>query len=205
MNEKPIDINQRIPLEILHAVLESYLTGSYSEDYILEQLRLHIKGDNRLEKSLRIVKKVVYNNPLSGFLKENKDQILQAIKKRDDRNLILVALLNTAFTFSFNVALILGRLFKVQDEVSREALTRQLSRIYGGNRSLPNAVDSIIPMFLEAGLFTRPSTGLYKWTGGLQVTSPVTNQIFVESFRINNSLDKVPEYQLTDPYFLFLM
>lgn len=205
MNEKPIDINQRIPLEILHAVLESYLTGSYSEDYILEQLRLHIKGDNRLEKSLRIVKKVVYNNPLSGLLKENKDQILQAIKKKDDRNLILVALLNTAFTFSFNVASILGRLFKVQDEVSREALTRQLSRIYGGNRSLPNAVDSIIPMFLEAGLFVRPSAGLYKWTGGLQVSSPFTNQIFVESFRINNSLDKVSEYQLNDPYFLFLV
>jgi hypothetical protein len=205
MNEKPIDINQRIPLEILHAVLESYLTGSYSEGYILEQLRLHIKGENRLEKSLRIVKKVVYNNPLSGFLMENKDQIIQAIKKKDDRNLILVALLNTAFTFSFNIALILGRLFKVQDEVSREALTRQLSRIYGGNRSLTNAVDSIIPMFLEAGLFTRPSTGLYKWVGGLQVSSPVTNQIFVESYRINNSLDKVPEYQLNDPYFLFLV
>lgn len=204
MNEKPIDINQRIPLEILHAVLENYLTGTCSEDYIIEQLKLHFQGDNRLKKSLRIVKKVVYTNPLSGFLMENKNQLLQAIKKKDDRNLILIALLNTAFMFSFDVASILGRLFKVQDEVSREALTRQLSRIYGGNRSLANAVDSIIPMFLESGMFARPSTGLYKWTGGLQVSSPVTNQIFVESYRINNSLDKVIEFQLTDPYFLFL-
>lgn len=204
MSEKSIDINQRIPLEILHAALENYLTGTYSDEYIMEQLRLHFQGENRMKKSLRIVKKIISNSPLSEFILKNSDQVFQAIKKKDDRNLILIALLNTGFKFSFDVLSILGRLFKVQEEVNREALTRQLSRLYGGNRSLPNALDSVVPMFLEAGLFSRPVTGLYKWTEGLQASSPITHQIFIESFRINHSLEKVMDYQLNDPYFLFM-
>jgi hypothetical protein len=204
MNEKPIDINQRIPLDVLHAVLESYLIDKISDSYIIEQLSLHFQGENRLKKSLRIIKKVIINNPIIECIDENKSQVLQAIKKKDDRNLILVALLNAAFSFSYDVALILGRLFKAQEEVSREALTRQLSRIYGGNRSMANAVDSVIPMFLEARLFLRPKPGLYKWNGGIQISLPIVNQIFIESFRINNSITQVMEHQLNDPYFIFL-
>jgi hypothetical protein len=204
MSEKFIDINQRIPLETLHAALESYLTGTYSDEYITEQLRLHFQGENRMKKSLRIVKKIISNSPLNEVILKNSDQVLQAIKKKDDRNLILIALLNTGFKFSFDVLSILGRLFKVQEEVNREALTRQLSRLYGGNRSLPNAIDSVAPMFLEAGLFKRPKTGLYKWEKGLQITSPISSFIYTESFRINNSLDEVMNYHLGDPYFLFI-
>ena len=50
MNNKSIDINQRIPLETLHAALEAYLNDNYSNDYIMEQLRLEYNGENRLKK-----------------------------------------------------------------------------------------------------------------------------------------------------------
>ena len=59
MTNKSIDINQRIPLDTLYAVLESYLNDSYSNEYVLEQLRLEYNGENRLKKSLRIVNKII--------------------------------------------------------------------------------------------------------------------------------------------------
>jgi hypothetical protein len=204
MIHKSIDINQRIPLDTLYAALESYLNNSYSEDYILEQLRLEFKGENRLEKSLRIVHKIILRNPLMNFINENKEQIKQAIKKRYDRNVILIALLNSSFTFSFDTLQFLGKYLTVQDLVNRETIKKSLANVYGGNRATENAIDSIIPMFIEAGFIKRPKIGVYERNTAFLVTSTVCKQIFIESFKANNTLDGIQEYQLRDPYFLFI-
>ena len=204
MNHKSIDINQRIPLDTLYAALESYLNGNYSEDYILEQLRLEFKGENRLKKSLRIVNKIILRNPLIEFIEENKDQIKQAIKKKYDRNIILIALLNSSFAFSFDTLQFLGKYLTVQDLVNRETIKKSLANVYGGNRATVNAIDSIIPMFIEAGLIKRPTLGVYQRNSDFQILSTVSKHIFIESFKTNNTLDGIQDYQLRDPYFLFL-
>lgn len=204
MNHKSIDINQRIPLDTLYAALESYLNCNYSEDYILEQLRLEFKGENRLKKSLRIVNKIVQRNPLLEFVDANKDQITQAIKKKHDRNLILIALLNSSFTFSFDTLQFLGKYLSVQNLVNRETIKKSLANVYGGNRATDNAIDSVIPMFIEAGLITRSTLGVYEKNASFQITSIIGKQIYIQSFIANNTLDGIQEYQLRDPYFLFI-
>jgi len=204
MNHKSIDINQRIPLDTLYAALESYLIGNYSEDYILEQLRLEFKGENRMKKSLRIVNKIILRNPLSPFIDENKDQIKQAIKKKHDRNLILISLLNSSFAFSFDTLQLLGKFLLVQDLVNRETIKKSLANVYGGNRATENAIDSVIPMFIEAGLIKRPTLGVYQRNPNFQITSTISKQTFIESFKTNNTLDGIQEYQLRDPYFIFI-
>lgn len=204
MNHKSIDINQRIPLDTLYAALESYLNGTYSEEYILEQLRLEFKGENRLKKSLRIVNKIILRNPLLEFIEENKQSMKQAIKKKYDRNLILISILNSSFAFSFDTLQLLGKYLSVQDLVNREIIKKALANVYGGNRATENAIDSVIPMFIEAGLITRPNLGVYQRNADFQITSTVGKQIFIESFKSNSSLDGIQEYQLRDPYFMFL-
>jgi len=204
MNHKSIDINQRIPLDTLYAALESYLNGNYSEDYILEQLRLEFKGENRLKKSLRIVNKIILRNPLLAFIEENKEQIKQAIKKKYDRNLILISLLNSSFVFSFDTLQLLGKYLSVQDLVNREIIKKALASVYGGNRATENAIDSVIPMFIEAGFLKRPTLGVYQLNADFQISSAISKQIFIESFKTNSSLDGIQEYQLRDPYFMFL-
>ena len=204
MNHRSVDINQRIPLETLYLGLESFLNETYSEDYILQQLRLEFKGENRLKKSLRIVNKVILKSPLAEFVRNNKIEIKQALKNKNDRNCILIALLNSAFTFSFDTLQLLGKFLSVQDLVNRETIKKSLSNIYGGNRATEIALDSVIPMFIEAGLILRPKPGLYQQNNELTLTSKVTNQLFVESFKSINSITGVQEYQLRDPYFLFL-
>jgi hypothetical protein len=204
MNHKSIDINQRIPLDTLYAALESYLNGTYSDEYVLEQLRLEFKGENRLKKSLRIVNKIILRNPLLPFIEENKDQLKQAIKKKHDRNVVLISLLNSSFAFSFDTLQFLGKYLSVQDFVNRDTIKKSLANVYGGNRATENAIDSVIPMFIEADLIKRPKLGVYQRNAEFQITSTTTKQIFIESFKTNNKIDGIQEYQLRDPYFLFI-
>lgn len=204
MNHKPIDINQRIPLDTLYAALDSFLNGTYSDDYIMEQLTLEFKGENRLKKSLRIVNKVIQRNPLRAFLEENKDSIKQAIKKKHDRNAILIALLNSSFPFSFDTLQFLGKYLAVQDLVNRETIKKSLASVYGGNRATENAFYSVIPMFIEAGLIRRSKLGVYQRNFNFCTSTEVSKQLFIESFKVNKSLDVIQEYQLRDPYFIFM-
>jgi hypothetical protein len=204
MNHKSIDINQRIPLDTLYTALENYLNGNYSEDYILEQLRLEFKGENRLKKSLRIVNKIILRNPLIEFIEENKEQLKQAIKKKYDRKIILIALLNSSFAFSFDTLQLLGKYLSVQELVNRETIKKSLASVYGGNRATENAIDSVIPMFIEAGMIKRSTLGVYQRNSDFHISTSVSKQIFIESFKMNSTLDGIQEYQLRDPYFLFL-
>ena len=204
MDNKTIDINQRIPLGALEAALISFLEGNYTNDYVLEQLRLEFKGENRLKKAVRIVNKIIPNSPLADFLITNKEVVKTAIKNKTDKNIILISLLNCAFSFSFNNLQTLGKLFSAQEIVSRDALKKHLSKIYGGNRSTENAIDSVIPMYLEAEFFKRPKAGLYEWRNPLYSSSTITSTIYQESYKINNSITDMQDYQLMDPYFVFV-
>lgn len=204
MKQKSIDINQRIPLDTLYVAFESYLNDTYSEDYILEQLTLEFTGENRLKKSLRIVNKIILKNPLLPFIEENKNQLKQAIKNKHDRNLVLIALLNSSFSFSFDTLQFLGKYLTVQEFVNTETIKKAISNKYGGNRSSENALYSVMPMFIEAGLINRPKLGVYQRDMDFQFTSTASKQLFIESFKTNCSYNGIQDYQLTDPYFLFI-
>lgn len=204
MNNKTIDINQRIPMGTLHTALESFLNGRYTDDYILEQLRLDFTGENRLKKSLRIINKIILRSPLNNFIVTNNDSLKQAIKRKGDRDVILIALLNSAFVFSFDALRFLGKYLSVQDLVNKATIQKALSGVYGGNRATDNAIDSVIPMFIEAGFIKRSQLAVYERNMSLQITAGVTKQIYIESFKVNSALDALQDYQLRDPYFLFI-
>ena len=205
MDNKSIDINQRIPLDTLYAALESFLNGSYSNEYILEQLRLEFNGENRLKKALRIVNKIIQKNPLNDFLLVNEGEIKNAIKKKTDRYIILISLLNAAFPFSFDVLKTFGKYFAVQDILNTETIKKPISNIYGGNRAMENGLYSVVPMFIEAGFFTRPKAGVYELKNKLNISSAITRQIYIESYKTNNNLDTIHEHQMREPYFMFII
>ena len=200
-----VDINQRIPLDILKVALQSYLDGTYTNDYIMEQLRMEYEGENRLRKSLRIVNKIVKRNPIVHLVEENKVKVQAAIKSKNDCNLILLSLLNSAFPFSFDVLRIMGKFFSVQDVINAETIKKNVSNIYGGNRATENGIYSVVPMFLEAGIIKRPKQGIYEFEGVLNYSTKIAREIFVESFNRNNTIKRtLNDYQHSDSYFLFI-
>lgn len=205
MNNKSIDINQRIPLETLYAALEAYLNDNYSNDYIMEQLRLEYNGENRLKKALRIVNRIIPKNPMLPLINEEKAALKLAIKKKQDRDIILIALLNSAFPFSYDVLKIFGKYFAVQEIINADTVKKSISNVYGGNRATENGIYSVVPMFLEAGFFDRPKQGIYQWDKRLIPSTAIAEKIYLESFKLNNSISEIQEYQLMDPYFQFVM
>jgi hypothetical protein len=205
MDNKSIDINQRIPLDTLYAALESFLNGNYSNEYVLEQLRLEFNGENRLKKALRIVNKIILQNPLHDFIKENKHEIANAIRKKTDRDVIIISLLNSAFPFSYDVLKTFGKFFSVQEIINTETIRKPISNIYGGNRATENGLYSVIPMFIEAGFFSRVKSGMYSKNNKINVLNKVTTQIYYSSYKINNDIkDSITQYQSLDTYFLFV-
>ena len=204
MNNKSIDINQRIPLDTLYAALESYLNGDYSNDYILEQLRLDFEGENRLKKALRIVNKIIQNNPLNHFITEHKSEINSAIKKKTDRDVIIISLLNSAFPFSFEVLKSFGRFFTVQEKINSETIKKSISNTYGGNRATDNGLYSVVPMFIEAGFFSRQKPGTYVKNHSLNISTIIAYDVYINSFKFNNNIEYLLEFHKTDPYFLFI-
>lgn len=204
MTNKSIDINQRIPLDTLHAALESYLKNNYSTDYIVEQLQLDFEGDNRIKKAIRIINKIILKSPLLDIITNNKEEILSAVKRKTDRDIICIALLNAAFPFSFDVLKTFGKYFSVQDIINTETVKKPISNIYGGNRATENGMYSVIPMFIEANFFERPKSGLYQFNNKLKTSFSISKLLYLESYKINNKIDEIQDYQLLDPYFLFI-
>jgi len=204
MNNKSIDINQRIPLETLYAALEAFLNDDYSNEYIMEQLRLEYSGENRLKKALRIVNRIIPKNPMLPLINEEKAALKLAIKKKQDRDIILIALLNSAFPFSYDVLKIFGKYFAVQEIINTDTVKKSISNVYGGNRATENGIYSVVPMFLEAGFFDRPKQGIYQWDKRLIPSTAIAEKIYLESFKLNNSISEIQVYQLMDPYFQFL-
>ncbi|MFM2037573.1 MAG: hypothetical protein RL432_512 [Bacteroidota bacterium] len=200
MTVKSIDINQRIPLSILETALFTLLNNEYSEDYILELLRTEFTGENRIKKALRIVNKIVLNNPLKDFLLENKDQLLLALRNRTDKNVILISLLNSAYSFSHFTLETLGKLFSAQSMVSKESLNRHIGKQYGSNRGTENALYSVIPMFLDADLFSRPKIGFYEFQSAVIIQNSITGKIYSEANNVNVNTTA----NSNTPYFLFI-
>ncbi len=200
-----VDINQRIPLYILKIALQSYLDGTYTNDYIMEQLRMEYDGENRLKKSLRIVNKIIKRNPIIHLTEEHKLKVQPAIKSKNDCNLILISLLNSAFPFSFDVLRIMGKFFSVQDVINAETIKKNVSNIYGGNRATENGIYSVVPMFLEAGLFKRPKQGIYEFENILNYSTEIAKEIFIASFNENNTIKRtLNNYKHSDSYFFFI-
>jgi hypothetical protein len=204
MNNQSIDINQRIPLEALHIALQGHLKGDYSEGYILEQLKVEFQGENRLRKSLRIVNKIILRNPLNEFIATHRAEVLQSLKRKQDRNIILISLLNSTFSFSFYTLQLFGKYLSVQELVNTETIKKALSSKFGGNRATENALYSVVPMFLEAGFISRPTPGLYHKTSTIILASPIARRIYEKSFDAQHSNPVLPDMKIQDPYFLFL-
>jgi hypothetical protein len=123
---------------------------------------------------------------------ENAEKVKLALKNDDDRALILIALVNAAYEFCYDVTTTLGKYFHAQKEVGSSLIVSKLSSKYGTNRSLPNGLYCILPMLLEAGFLLRPKVGVYQIIR-LEPQTSISFEIYKQSFFQNNPM-------LTDSY-----
>ena len=185
--ETPIGINQRIPMQTLELALKAVLEDQYTNDYALELGRYDYQGENRIKKAAKVLNRLTKTNALMPFYIEHKEKVLKALKNPDDRALLLIALVNTAYPFCYDVTATLGKYFHAQKTIGTPLLINKLSAKYGTNRTLPNGLYCIMPMLIDAGFVTRPKVGLYEMCR-LSPLTEVARQAYTQSFMLNNPL-----------------
>jgi hypothetical protein len=196
-----IDINQRIPLSILEVALKDFLEDKYNPDYLCEQLAYEFKGENRIKKALQHITKIITKNPLLEDILNNKKEVLNALKNKGDKSVILIAMVNATFPFAFDTLNLFAKYFQVQEFVSWDLVQKEIKNKYGSNRSTENALYSVIPMLLEAQFFLRAKPGLYQTKEKITCQSKIARELYCQSFIMNNPLFNGSEMMVYEPYF----
>lgn len=196
-----IGIRQRIPLSIFEMALGAVLSGEYSRKYFAELAAIEYSGPNRIDKSATVIAKLTEKNPIIQFLLDNKDDVTEALRYKADRGLILSALLISSYEFVYDMVCHFGKFFHVQDRVPTALVSGKLADKYGSNRSLPNAMNSAIPMLIEAGLLRRPVIGFYEICSASPSTA-IAKQIFDQAFLHWNP--NLQEIEPSHPFYEFI-
>ena len=198
-----IGLDQRIPIKVMEIAIKTVLDDTYSIEWAKTNLEPELNGKNRIAKAVTELGKATVNNKLMGFVKTNKNKVLEALQYKSDKTLVLVGLINAGFGFAYNTTMVMGKYFHVQDCISKALLAEKMSEVYAYNKSVDNALYRILPMFIEAGLIIRPTTGIYSRVP-LEPRTDIAVEIYKQSFFINNP--KCPkDYPIEDsPYWEFL-
>ena len=185
--EKTVGINQRISITIIEMAMKASLDGIFTPEYAADLAAGEYQGENRIKKARSIIGKLTLRNPLFNYIKEQRQDYFEAIKYPGDRALVFSALINATYMFGYDAMCILGKLFHVQERVSTQVIVNRMSSIYASNRSLPNGLYCIMPMYIEAGLLSRPVTGIYT-KNELDIKTEFARIIYKKSFFVNNPM-----------------
>lgn len=202
---KTVGINQRISTNVIEMAMKAALEGCYSSEFAADLASGEYEGSNRINKARSIIGKLSIRNPLFPFIKEHKNEYYAAMKHKSDRAIIFTSLINAAYSFGYDAMVILGKFFHVQDEISTQLILNKMSSIYASNRSLPNALYCIMPMYIEAGLINRPKTGIYTKVD-YEGISTFAREVYIKSFLVYNDLIQEEDIDsLEHPYFEFIL
>ena len=202
--KQDIGINQRIPISILEMALLAELQGNATPDYFRELVSTEYQGQNRIGKAVSVINRLTKKNPLMPFLMENKDQVEMMLRNKPDRTLLFTAVICSAYGFGYDVVSLLGKYFHVQEIVTTDLIRQKMAEKYGSNRSLPNALYSILPMLIEAKLLERPEPGIYKASKVSKATEEAID-VYKQSFLLNNPTMTETDFIDTFPYFEFII
>lgn len=202
--EKTVGINQRIGVNVMEMAIKAALDGIFTPEYAADLAAGEYRGANRINKARSIIGKLTQRNPLYPYIEEHKTEFLSAIKHPGDRTIIYSAMINATYGFGYDAMVVLGKFFHVQEQVSTALIVSRMSSMYASNRSLPNGLYCVMPMYIEAGLINRPKTGVYT-KNEYEISTSFARELYTKSFFINNPMLKEGDYDYSEhPYFEFL-
>ena len=203
MEKITIGIERRISMGVLEMALISVLNGNASSEYFHELINSECKGANRAKKGLGLINRMTIKNKLMPYLIEHKNNTLDLLRGKFDRQLLFVAVMCSAYSFFYDVISQMGKYFHAQDMLTREFLLKKMSEKYGSNRSLFIAYDCVMPMLIEAGFIERAKPGVYRMVKQDKFTDGAL-MAYRKSFLLNNPNFTEADYIDSNSYFEFL-
>lgn len=201
--EKKVGINQRISISVMEMAMKAAIDGTFSPEYAADLAAGEYQGTNRINKARSIIGKLTRRNPLFQYIKEHEHDYLRAVKYKGDKAIIHSALINSAYEFGYDAMTILGKYFHVQEQVTSQLIISKMSSMYASNRSLPNGLYCIMPMYIEAGIINRPKMGIYT-KNDIEIVTIFAHELYRKSFLINNPILEEDKDYSKHPYFEFV-
>lgn len=198
-----IGIEKRISLGVLEMALRAVLDDNATSEYFLQLAHTECTGTTRAKKTVAVINRMTIKNKLMAYIAEHKEDILNLLRSKSDRQLLFVAMMCSAYTIFYDTIAQMGKYFHVQDEVTRDYLLKKLSEKYGSNRMLDVAFDCVIPMLIEAGFIVRIKPGIYQMLKQDKF-SDAAKKVYSKSFILNNPNYTEADYIDGNSYFEFL-
>lgn len=198
-----IGIEKRISLATLEQALLAALGGTATPEYLRQLAAAECTGANRAKKTLAVINRMTVKNALLPYLKGHESDVRMMLQRKNDRPLLFVALMCTAYSLFYDTVALLGRLFHAQDEVGRDYVIKKLSEKYGSNRVFYVAFDCVMPMLIEAGFVVRPKSGVYE-INKVSDYSDAAKAVYKKSYLLNNPTFTADADVDENPYFEFL-
>lgn len=202
-----VSIKQRIPLDILCLSLQEYLTeGKVNEPLLIANLQSAFAGPSGVNRARIEIKAVIANPAVADFLSTRKVEILDALKRSTDAKAIAFSLINSHFLFCYHVASLLAKHFRLETELSKDAIMKLISKKFQMNVTGEKALKIALQHMLDTCIISRPRIGLYSFGTPLKVYHKVTTDLWKECYYINNPLISRTDTEslLFDPYFNFI-
>lgn len=206
-SDKKIGFKQRVPavafadclrefmpeLSIDSARVTEILAGYFSGDYARHRSMLHITA--------------CFNNPdIAQLLTENKAEIINALGNQQEAFSFCFALLCARYSFCYDIAAELAKLFRLQDVVSKELLSKHISNKYGFNENVKRTMERFLAFCEEAQIIKRPTKASYEMATIHKPTTETLIELWKKVYSQNEPLatnDDISELQF-EPFFRYL-
>ena len=158
-----IGINQKVPIGLLEKYIMNYLeTGVIDSAAIKADISLVYKGKNRASKAFQYANRILsHNKTILEFIQKRIGNERYKRLNGTDKHAITLALISLAYPLFYDVIVVLAKVFRVQELVSRRYIAQKIGSLYGSNRTLEIALDAIFPMLVDLNLILRAKRGVY--------------------------------------------
>lgn len=187
---KYIGLNQKIQFDVLDSAIYYYLqNGQLIKEDLKPHIRQFIKGENRIDKTASYVMLIFKRQEKVVKWLQSKISHEEYIQFTNvDRQAIAFCLLSLTFPIAYEVLNMFASVFKVQDVINRESINHKMAEKYGSNRSLFNAMDSLIQMLMEQDKLIRVKVGLYSLGNILPVQNFLAKELVMYTeIKLSNS------------------
>lgn len=206
-----IGIKQVIQLEWLEKTLDLLKVG-LTEKQIREELVLYLQKNRKVKKReikssqtrdfviINLMK--IWINP-DKVLTEYRNSVLE-FSFKEKAMAFHWAMISSTYPFWYNIAHYMGRLFNLQEEITKKQIVTRLKEQYGDRQTISRYADYVINSFVEWGVIKQiQNKGIYSKAENEVISNPQIAVILLESILNASSKESFEFYSLLNSPALF--
>ena len=204
-NKKYLGIGQPLHYDTLREIFLNYFNNKkLTREEVIELLKIYINGENSINKAYAHINNIFQKNEnLLKIITDHIDGKTYSNLLLHDNQCLILCLVGLTYPVAYNIANTLAIGFKVQSKLNRDYIDKKLTAFYGSNRSIYNAINSILPMFQELDIISKDK-GLFKLEEQRYIHNKFLNELYIYTdIKLSGSKSMLVDDLDYRPWYLF--